>query len=47
MKAKTAQKVPHRNPLVAAVMKKPVIRHGRSNKAERRRAKMALQREVY
>lgn len=36
--------IPHRNPLVAAVMRKPVRRHGKSNKARRRADKVALKR---
>lgn len=38
---------PHRNPLVAAVMKKGVRRHGRTTKAQRRADKVALKRDVY
>ncbi len=47
MKKKKMKTPPRRNPLVAAVMKKGVRRHGRTTKAQRRADKVALKRDVY
>lgn len=44
--SKRPGRIPHRNPLVAVVMKKSVRRHGKSNKAARKAARQDLRRDM-